>query len=72
MNSLNIHDANNMQSYKLRDAMFDEYDIFSPPSFDEQMYYGESMPPIYYDYINESGFGRVSTLGIIDPTIGGC
>ena len=28
MNSLNIHDANDMQSHKLGDAMFDEYDIF--------------------------------------------
>ena len=27
------------------------------------------MPPIYDDYIDESGFGRVSTLGSIDPTI---
>ena len=33
MNSLNIHDANDMQSHKLGDAMFDEDDIFSPPSF---------------------------------------
>ena len=31
MNSLNIHDANDMQSYKLGDAMFDEDDMFSPP-----------------------------------------
>ena len=29
MNSLNIHDANDMQSYKLGDAMFDEDDIFT-------------------------------------------
>ena len=36
MNSLNIHDAIDMQSYKLGDAMFDEDDIFSPPSFDEK------------------------------------
>ena len=36
MNSLNTHDANDMQSYKLGDAMFDEDDIFCPPSFDEQ------------------------------------
>ena len=62
MNSLNIHDANDMQSHKLGDAMFDEDDIFSPPSFDENIYYDESMPPIYDDYIDESGFGRVSTL----------
>ena len=30
MNYLNIHDANDMQSHKLGDAMFDEDDIFSP------------------------------------------
>ena len=30
MNSLNIHDANDMQSHKLGDAMFDEYDILVP------------------------------------------
>ena len=35
MNSFNIQDAKDMQSYKLGDATFDEYDIFSPPSFDE-------------------------------------
>ena len=69
MNFLNIHDANDMQSHKLGEAMFDEGDIFSPPSFDENIYYDESMPPIYDDYIDESGFGRVSTLGSSDPTI---
>ena len=37
MTSLNIHDANDMQSHKLGDAMFDEYGIFSP--FDENIYY---------------------------------
>ena len=30
MNSLNIHDANDMQSHKLGEAMFDEYDILVP------------------------------------------
>ena len=30
MNSLNIHDANDMQSHKLGEAMFDEDDIFVP------------------------------------------
>ena len=69
MNSLNIHDANDMQIHKLGDAMFDKYDIFSPPSFDENIYYDDSMPLTYDDYIDESGFGRVSTLGSIDPTI---
>ena len=69
VNYLNTHDANDMQSHKLGEAMFDEYDIFCPPSFDEQIYYDESMPPIYDDYIDESGFGRVSNLHSIDPTI---
>ena len=67
MNAMNIHDANDMQSHKFGDAMFDEDDIFCPPSFDEQIYYDDSMPPIYDDYVDESGFGRVSTLGN-DPT----
>ena len=53
MNSLNIHDANDMQSHKLGEAMFDEYNIFSPPSFDEKIYYDESMPPIYDDYCDD-------------------
>jgi hypothetical protein len=60
---MNIHDANDMQSHKLGDAMFDEDDLFSPPTFDEKIYYDNSMPPIYDDYNDESGFGRVSTLG---------
>src|SRR4051812_18702766 len=30
MSSLNNFDANDMQSYKLGDAMFDEEDLFSP------------------------------------------
>ena len=46
INSLNIHDANDMQSHKIGEAMFDGDDIFSPPSFDEKIYYDESMPPI--------------------------
>ena len=56
MNSLNIHDANDMQNHKhkLGDAMFDEDDMFSPPSFDEQIYYNESMPPIYDDYCDDT------------------
>ena len=69
MNSLNIHDANDMQSYKLEDAMFDEDDIFCPPSFDVQIYYDESMPPIYDDYNYESGFGEVMTLLSDESTI---
>ena len=59
---LNIHDANDMQSHKLGDAMFDEDDIFSPPSFDVQFFYNDSMPPIYDDYNDESGFGEVLVM----------
>ena len=33
LNSLNIHDANDMQSHKLGEAMFDEDDIFLSPKF---------------------------------------
>ena len=69
MNSLNIHDANDMQSHKLGDAMFDEDDIFCPPSFDEQIYFDDSMPPIYHYYIDESGFGEVMTLFSDESTI---
>ena len=69
MNSLNIHDANNMQSHKPGNAMFDEDDIFSPPSLDDQIYYDEIMPPIYDYYIDESGFGEVTTLFIDESTI---
>ena len=42
-----------MQSHKLGEAMFDKDDIFCPPCFDEQIYYDESMPPIYDDYIDD-------------------
>ena len=59
MNSLDIHDANDMQSHKLGDATFNEDDIFSLPSFDMQIYNDDSMPPTYDDCIDESGFGRV-------------
>jgi hypothetical protein len=54
---------------KLGDDMFNEDDIFSLPCFDMQSCYDDSMPPTYDDYIDESGFGRVSTLGSNDPTI---
>ena len=69
MNSFNILDANDMQSHKLGDAMFDEDDIFSPPSFDDKNYYDEIMPPIYDDYIDEIGFGEVMTLFNDDSTM---
>ena len=43
--------------------------FFCPPSFDEQIYYDDSMPHIYDDYIDESGFGEVMTLFSNDSTI---
>ena len=58
-----------MKSHKLGEAMFDEDDIFCPPSFDEQIYHDDSMPPIYDDYIDKSGFGEVMTLFSDESTI---
>ena len=69
MTSLNIHDANDMQSHKLGDAMFDEDDIFSSPRFDVQICYNDCMPPIYDDYNDEIGFGEVMTLFSDESTI---
>ena len=40
--------------------------FFSLPSFDEQIYYDVSIPPIYDGYIDESGFGRVLSGGRCD------
>src|SRR3954462_13291632 len=54
MHSFNTYDANDMQSHKLGEAMFDEDDIFCTPSFDEQIYYDESTPPIYADYCHDT------------------
>ena len=50
--------------------MLNEDDLFSPPTLNDQIYYDDRMPPIYDDCNNnESGFGRVSTLGNDYPTI---
>jgi hypothetical protein len=49
--------------------LHNEYDPLIPSTFDKKIYYDDSMPPIYDDYNDESGFGRVSTLGSGDPTI---
>ena len=67
MNSLNIHDASDMQSHKLGAAIFHEVDIFSPPRFDVQICYNDFMPPIYDDYNDESEFGEVMTYLMINP-----
>ena len=71
MNSLNIHDANDMQSHKLGEAMFDEDGIFCPPSFDEQIYYDESMPPISMSiFVEGTGFASTHQIGKIDTARG--
>ena len=43
--------------------------FLAPPSFDEKIYYDDSMPPIYDDYIDKSGFGEVMTLFSDESTI---
>ena len=39
--------AYDMPSLKLGDAMFNEDDLFSPPTLNDQIYYDDCMPPIY-------------------------
>ena len=53
MSSLNTFDANDMQSHKLRDAMFDEDDLFSSPNFDKNIFYDDTLPSICNDYNDE-------------------
>ena len=50
MNSLNTIIANAMENSKLGDVCFDEHDIFSPPNTEENIYFDDTMPPIYDDY----------------------
>src|ERR1041385_7672733 len=54
MSSLNTFDTNDMQSHKLGDATFCEDDLFSPPSFDEEIYFDDTLPPIYDDYCDDT------------------
>src|SRR4051812_37740752 len=61
MSSLNTFDANDMQSYKLGDATFDDDDLFSPPSFDEEIYFDDNLPPIY-DYYSDDTYDIMNTF----------
>ena len=45
----NINIANDMESSKLGDDTFDEHDIFSPPTFEEKIYFDNTLPPKYDD-----------------------
>jgi hypothetical protein len=74
INSIIVSCANDMQTHKLGDAMFDDFamtttccndhDWGDNVSYDLEILF---MPHDDYDF--ESGFGRLSTLGIIDPII---
>ena len=46
MNSLNTTIVNAKEDYKLGEAGFDEYDIFSPPSFEEEICFDNTVSPI--------------------------
>src|ERR1041385_7052203 len=54
MSSLNTFDTNDMQSHKLGDATFYEDDLFSPPNFDEEIYFGDTLPPKNDDYCDDT------------------
>src|SRR3954469_4376783 len=66
MSSLNTFDANDMQSHKLGDATFDEDDLFSPPSFDEENYFDDTLPPIYDDYCDDT-YAIKNNILQVDP-----
>src|SRR3954462_5587107 len=51
INALDTIIANAMKKSKLGEASFDEHDIFSPPSIEEEIYFDDTMPPIYDDYV---------------------
>ena len=61
INSLNTIIANAVEKSKLGEAGFDEHDIFSPPSFEEEIYFDDTLSPVYDDY-NDSGI-------LVPPTI---
>src|ERR1041385_8494295 len=54
MSSLNTFDTNDMQNHKLGDATIYEDDLFSPPSSDEEIYFDDTLPPIYDDYCDDT------------------
>ena len=49
-NSFNNFIANTEENLKLGEVCFDEYDIFSPPSLEEKIYFDDTMSTIYDDY----------------------
>ena len=61
IHSLNTIIAYAMESSKLGEASYKEIDIFSPPSFEEEIYFDDTLSPVYDDY-NDCGI-------IVAPTI---
>ena len=69
-NSINVNCANNMQNSKLVDTNFVmSTTCCNDHDWGDSSYDLESLFKPHDDYIDESGFGRVSTLGSKDPTI---
>src|SRR5215208_3263387 len=56
MNALNTIVANAMENSKLGEAGFDEHDLFSPPSIEEEIYFDDTLPPIYDDENNNDSY----------------
>jgi hypothetical protein len=53
MNSLNTIILMLWKNLSLGKLVFDEHDIFSPPSTKEKIYFDDTIPPIYDDYNDE-------------------
>ena len=53
MNYLDTIVVDVMEKFKLGEVGFDEHDIFSPPSLEEDIYFDDTLPPIYDDYNDE-------------------
>src|SRR3954467_13780298 len=51
INALDTIIANSLEKSKLGEAGFDEHDIFSPPSIEEEIYFDDTMTPIYDDCV---------------------
>ena len=69
INSINVNHANDMQNHKLGDAMFDEFAMTTTYCNDHDWgdnvsYDLENLFEPHDEYDIESGFGRVSTLGL--------
>src|SRR3954470_22750362 len=62
MNALNTIIVSAMEKSKLGEVGFDENDIFCPPSIEEEIYFDDTMPPIYDDYNNDYAIFSTPTI----------